>query len=245
MFLARNGPELYVSSSTYFTWFSRLYSIHNRGAGGTGRRRPGKRAKTRYRHRQIRPISVPYDVPITVPSPNLRHRHPDKFTSSSIALSANGPFYTEVYRACVPLVNAQGLQEHVGINYRADSRNNSANLNGLGRMEGGSGATIGRGIRPFPRRPFAKFFETIRRAYRKWEIPGRWSGREAQRNRWSGVFTVPRPRCSTSKHRARAQRSSYVRRKTSLSAGEYAIKRISPRLGRKLTYRINLHNRVT
>lgn len=36
-----------------------------------------------------------------------------------------------------------------------------------------------------------------------------------------------------------------VRRKTSLSAGEYAIKRISPRLGRKLTYRINLHNRVT
>lgn len=55
---------------------SRLFHTY----GGTGRRRPGKRAKTRYRHRQIRPISVPYDVPITVPSPNLRHRHPDKFT---------------------------------------------------------------------------------------------------------------------------------------------------------------------
>lgn len=161
MFLARNGPELYVSSSTYFTWFSRLYSIHNRGAGGTGRRRPGKRAKTRYRHRQIRPISVPYDVPITVPSPNLRHRHPDKFTSSSIALSANGPFYTEVYRACVPLVNAPGLQEHVGINYRADSRNNSANLNGSGRME----AQVRRLARAFvhsldvPLRNFSKRFD--------------------------------------------------------------------------------------
>lgn len=241
MFLARNGPELYVSSSTYFTWFSRLYSIHNRGAGGTGRRRPGKRAKTRYRHRQIRPISVPYDVPITVPSPNLRHRHPDKFTSSSIALSANGPFYTEVYRACVPLVNAQGLQEHVGINYRADSRNNSANLNGSGRME----AQVRRLARAFvhsldvPLRNFSKRFdERIEN--------GRFRG-DGREGRHKGIVGVAflRSRDLVVRRRNIAHGHKGRRRKTSLSAGEYAIKRISPRLGRKLTYRINLHNRVT